>query len=101
MQSNPVGCGRATGTIGGRPEASEHETSAADSSIGLIRAVLLLALMQTPNRFRTRRQRSAYCGLALRTYSSGEYRIVGGQFKRSKKVLAARGLNISFSGLFF
>jgi hypothetical protein len=33
--------------------------------------------------------------LALRTYSSGEYRIVGGQFKRSKKVLAVRGLNIN------
>jgi hypothetical protein len=31
--------------------------------------------------------------LALRTYTSGEYRIVGGQLKRSKKVLAIRGLN--------
>jgi len=63
------------------------------SSIGPIRAVLLLALMQTPNRFRTKRQLWAYCGLALRTYTSGEYRIVGGQLKRSKKVLAIRGLN--------
>jgi len=62
-------------------------------SIGPIRAVLLLALMQTPNRFRTKRQLWAYCGLALRTYTSGEYRIVGGQLKRSKKVLAIRGLN--------
>ena len=63
------------------------------SSFGPIRAVLLLALMQTPNRFRTKRQLWAYCGLALRTYTSGEYRIVGGQLKRSKKVLAIRGLN--------
>jgi transposase len=62
-------------------------------SIGPIRAVLLLALVQTPNRFRTKRQLWAYCGLALRTYTSGEYRIVGGQLKRSKKVLAIRGLN--------
>ncbi|MGB7845709.1 MAG: transposase [Candidatus Acidiferrum sp.] len=64
-------------------------------TIGLIRAALLIALMQTPNRFRTKRQLWAYCGLALRTYTSGEYRFVGGQLKRSKKVLAVRGLNIN------
>jgi transposase len=64
-------------------------------SIGPIRAALLIALMQTPNRFRTKRQLWAYCGLALRTYTSGEYRFVGGQLKRSKKVLAVRGLNIN------
>ncbi len=51
--------------------------------------------MQTPNRFRTKRQLWAYCGLALRTYTSGEYRFVGDQLKRSKKVLAVRGLNIN------
>jgi transposase len=64
-------------------------------AIGLIRAALLIALIQTPNRFRTKRQLWAYCGLALRTYTSGEYRFVGGQLKRSKKVLAVRGLNIN------
>ena len=64
-------------------------------SIGPIRAALLIALMQTPNRFRTKRQLWAYCGLALRTYTSGEYCFVGGQLKRSKKVLAVRGLNIN------
>jgi transposase len=62
-------------------------------TIGPIRAVLLLALIQTPNRFRTKRQLWAYCGLALRTYTSGEYRFVGGQLQRTKKVLAIRGLN--------
>ncbi len=62
-------------------------------SIGPIRAVLLIALMQTPHRFRTKRQLWAYCGLALKTYDSGEYRIVEGQLKRSKKFLAIRGLN--------
>ena len=60
-------------------------------SIGRIRAALLIALMQTPNRFRTKRQLWAYCGLALRTYTSGEYRFVAGQLKRSRKVLAVRG----------
>ena len=63
--------------------------------IGSIRAVLLLALIQTPNCFRTKRQLWAYCGLALRTYTSGEYRVVGGQLKRSKKFLAIRGLNLN------
>jgi transposase len=62
-------------------------------SIGPIRAVLLIALMQTPHRFRTKRQLWAYCGLALQTSTSGEYRIVEGQLKRSKKFLAIRGLN--------
>ena len=62
-------------------------------SIGPIRAALLIALMQTPHRFRTKRQLWAYCGLALKTYTSGEYRFVGGQLIRSKKVLAIRGLN--------
>jgi transposase len=62
-------------------------------SIGPIRAVLLIALLQTPHRFRTKRQLWAYCGLALKTSTSGEYRIVEGQLKRSKKFLAIRGLN--------
>jgi transposase len=62
-------------------------------SIGPIRAALLIALMQTPHRFRTKRQLWAYCGLALKTYDSGEYRFVGGQLKRSKKAVTVRGLN--------
>jgi transposase len=62
-------------------------------SIGPIRAALLIALLQTPHRFRTKRQLWAYCGLALKTYTSGEYRFVGGQLKRSKKAVTIRGLN--------
>lgn len=63
-------------------------------SIGPIRAALLIALIQTPHRFRTRRQLWAYSGLALKTYGSGEYRFVEGQLQRSKR-LAIRGLNIN------
>jgi len=62
-------------------------------SIGPIRAALLIALIQTPHRFRTKRQLWAYSGLALQTYSSGEYCFVEGQLQRSKKLLAIRGLN--------
>jgi len=66
-------------------------------SIGPIRAALLLALLQTPHRFRSKRQLWAYIGLALRTYTSGEYRFEGGQLKRSKKTLAIRGLNRNYN----
>ena len=62
-------------------------------SIGPIRSVLLVALLQTPHRFRTKRQLWSYSGLALETRNSGEYRFQDGQLKRSKKVFAIRGLN--------
>ena len=61
--------------------------------IGPIRAALLIALIQTPHRFRTKRQLWAYSGLALATRTSAEYRFLDGQLQRSKKILAVRGLN--------
>jgi transposase len=61
--------------------------------LGPIRAALLVALLQTPHRFRTKRQRWAYSGLAIETHGSGEYRYVGGQLRRSRKPVALRGLN--------
>jgi transposase len=62
-------------------------------SIGPIRAALLLALIQTPHRFRTKRQLWSYSGLGLETRNSAEYRMVHGQLQRSKKIAAIRGLN--------
>src|SRR5579862_2688070 len=64
-------------------------------SIGPIRATLLVALMQTPHRFRTKRQLWAYSGLGLKTYSSGEYRYVAGQLQRTKRPASIRGLNLN------
>jgi transposase IS116/IS110/IS902 family protein len=58
-----------------------------------IRAVLLIALIQTPHRFRTKRQLWAYSGLALATRTSADYRFLDGQMQRSKKLRAIRGLN--------
>jgi transposase len=43
-------------------------------AIGAIRAAILIAVLQTPYRFRTKRQLWAYRGLALRTHDSAEYR---------------------------
>ena len=45
-------------------------------SIGPIRAALLVALLQTPHRFRTKRQLWAYSGFAVEIHDSGEYRWV-------------------------
>jgi transposase len=61
--------------------------------LGPIRSALAVALMQTPHRFRTKRQLWAYSGLALETRISAEYRLLEGQVRRSKKVLCIRGLN--------
>jgi transposase len=62
-------------------------------SFGPIRAALAVALIQTPHRFRTKRQLWAYSGLALETRTSGEYCYVRGQLRRSKKQVSIRGLN--------
>jgi len=44
--------------------------------IGPIRAALLIALIQTPHRFRTKRQLWTYSGLGLETHDSAQYRVV-------------------------
>jgi transposase len=61
--------------------------------IGPIRAARLIALMQTPHRFRSKRQLWTYSGLGVETRDSGQYRFVGGQLQRSKKPQQIRGLN--------
>jgi transposase len=61
--------------------------------LGPIRVALLIGLLQTPHRFRTKRQLWAYSGLALQTRISGEYRFQGGQLQPTKRLPAIRGLN--------
>ena len=61
--------------------------------IGPLRAAHLVALMQTPHRFRTKRQLWTYSGLGLETRDSAQYRVVKGQLQRSKKPVTLRGLN--------
>jgi len=61
--------------------------------IGPIRAALLVALMQTPHRFRTKRQLWTYSGLGIQTHDSAQYRYKGGQLQRSSKPQQLRGLN--------
>jgi hypothetical protein len=62
-------------------------------SIGPIRSALLVALLQTPHRFRTKRQLWAYSGFAVETHDSGEYRSVRGKLQRNRERMTVRGLN--------
>ena len=61
--------------------------------IGPIRAARLIALMQTPHRFRSKRQLWTYSGLGIETRDRAQYRYVQGQLQRSKKPQQIRGLN--------
>jgi transposase len=61
--------------------------------LGPIRAALLLALMQTPHRFRSKRQLWKYSGLGVETHDSAQHRFVDGQLQRSKRPQNVRGLN--------
>ena len=63
--------------------------------LGPIRTALLIGRVQTPHRFRRKRQFWAYCGLALETRSSADYQMVNGQLERRKKPVFIRGLNLN------
>jgi len=51
--------------------------------------------VQTPHRFRSKRQFWAYCGLGLETRSSADYGFVNGQLERRSKPVFIRGLNLN------
>jgi len=61
--------------------------------LGPIRAALIVATVDNPHRFRTRRQFWSYGGLAVVTHMSSEYEIQAGRAVRRRKPVATRGLN--------
>lgn len=61
--------------------------------IGPVRTALLLAIMATPFRFRTKRQLWPYAGLAVVTRSTSDQEIVDGKLRRRKRAPLTRGLN--------
>jgi len=65
--------------------------------LGPLRAAVLLAKVQTPYRFRSKRQFWAYCGLGLETRSSADYVIQNGEVVRRRRALYIRGLNWNHS----
>src|ERR1700757_326604 len=66
-------------------------------SIAPIRSALLVALLQTPHRFRTKRQLWAYSGFAVETHDSGEYRSVRGKLQRNRERISVRGLSDNYN----
>jgi len=78
-------------------ESQKHAVCARLRSVpylGPIRAAMLVARVQTPYRFRSKRQFWAYCGLGLETRSSADYQQSQGQLQRSRKKVLIRGLNV-------
>ena len=61
--------------------------------LGPVRAALLLATMQTPWRFRTKRHLWGYAGLAVVTRTSAEYGLDGRRPVRRRRAPMTRGLN--------
>ena len=62
--------------------------------LGPVRVALILATMQTPWRFRTKRHLWAYVGLAVVTRTSAEYEIDGPRaVRRRRRFVMTRGLN--------
>src|SRR6201984_2083082 len=62
-------------------------------SMGPIRAGVLLGILQTPHRFRTKRQLWTYSGWGMEVHSSADHQVVKGQLERKKKQIEIRGLN--------
>jgi len=61
--------------------------------LGPIRCALIVATVDTPHRFRTKRQLWAYSGLGIVTHMSAEYELREGRVVKSRKPVATRGLN--------
>jgi transposase len=61
--------------------------------MGPIRAAVLIGIVQTPHRFRTKRQLWTFSGFGIETHSSGDYRSVEGQLRRTQRPVSVRGLN--------
>ena len=65
--------------------------------LGPVRVAQIIATVDTPHRFRSKRQLWAYCGLAVVQRTSAEYRFESGQVKKSAKAQATRGLNTNYN----
>lgn len=61
--------------------------------LGPIRCAVIVAIVDTPHRFRTKHQLWSYIGLAVVTHMSSEYDVQDGRIVRKRKPLATRGLN--------
>jgi transposase len=65
--------------------------------LGPVRVALLVATLQTPWRFRTKRHLWAYAGLAVVTRASAEYALDAGRPSRRRRAPMTRGLNRNYN----
>jgi transposase len=61
--------------------------------LGEARVAQFIAILDTPHRFRTKRNLWAYAGLAVTQHESSEYRIEGDRVRRARARVHTRGLN--------
>lgn len=81
-------------------EAQKHAATKILRSIpgiGPVRAAVILGVVDTPQRFRTKRQFWTYCGLGIITKTTGEYILVDGRLCKSKTRPLVRGLNRNYN----
>lgn len=61
--------------------------------LGPVRVSQIMAVVETPFRFRHKRQFWTYIGLAVVTQTTAEYKVVNGVMRKTAKPVATRGLN--------
>jgi transposase len=65
--------------------------------LGPVRIAQIIATVDTPFRFRTKRPFWKYLGLAVETRTSGDHEVVEGQVRRRRKKVETRGLNRDYN----
>ena len=81
-------------------ESTRHEAHKVLSQVpelGPVRVAQIIATVDTPYRFRTKRPFWNYLGLAVETRSSSDHEVEDGRVKRKKKVIQTRGLNEDYN----
>ena len=75
-----------------------HETFSQVPELGPVRVAQIIATVDTPFRFRTKRVFWKYLGFAVEMRSSADHEIVDGRVRRRKKqVIETRGLNEDYN----
>ncbi len=74
-----------------------HHLRQSIAGLGPVRVAPLIAAIDSPDRFRTKRQLWAYSGLAVTTKSSADYRMVKGALRKAGQARVTRGLNANYN----
>jgi transposase len=74
-----------------------HEVLSQVPELGPVRIAQLIATVDTPFRFRTKRPFWKYLGLAVETRSSADHEVVDDQVRRRSKKVETRGLNQDYN----